>query len=225
MGRKDKADGDGGRAAEVSKFRGTEKKNELKESQLVELLRSLHDSIPQGKFFTSDHGRSPQTTASSSLEINHSAEGNISTTSARLDNFSPGVSAVLVSPTNAGLDSVSAGSSAAVVVYSPQQRVISTVLSSGSTCDDAQSAMNLSAVSYTSLTTLLSSATTVLTHALPSTSLPKVIPTVVSFSPRSQQSSLSSQSLSPLVAHKLPPINKFSGEDLDKEGETFQDWI
>ena len=30
---------------------------------------------------------------------------------------------------------------------------------------------------------------------------------------------------STVVAQQLPPINKFSGEDLDKEGETFQDWI
>ena len=197
----------------------------MKESQLVELLRSLRDSISQGKFFTSDHSRSPQTTASSSLEINHSAEGNISTTSASLDSFSSGASAVLVSPTTASLDSVSSGSSAVVVVSSPQQRVTSTVLSSDSTCNDAQRAVNLSAVSYTALSTLSSSATTALTHALPSSSMPQVIPTVVSISPRSQQSSLSSQSLSPLVTHQVPPINKFSGEDLDKEGETFQDWV
>ena len=30
---------------------------------------------------------------------------------------------------------------------------------------------------------------------------------------------------SAIVAQQLPPINKYSGEELDKEGETFQDWI
>ena len=59
----------------------------------------------------------------------------------------------------------------------------------------------------------------------PTNSLPQIIPTVVSSSPGAQQNILPLQSPSPLVTHQLPPINKFSGEELDKEGETFQDWI
>ena len=83
------------------------------------------------------------------------------------------------------------------------------------------SSMNPSATGYIPISNVLSQTTLpMVTSTLGSSPRPATVPlSLVEHSvtrlPRTP---------SALVAQQLQPINKFSGEDLDKEGETFQDW-